>query len=217
MSKILIIEDDLAISDLLKMNLDMYGFDSKQAFDGLEGLEMMSQKPDLVVLDMMLPKKSGLEILPIIKKYGVPVIILTAKDSLKSKLQGFNLGADDYLTKPFEPLELISRINVVLRRNEQVIVENDFIFDDVSVCVTSRRVMKSGQIIDLTLKEFDLLHYFLINRGIALSREKLLDKIWDYDYSGNTRTVDMHVRNLRQKLDTDMIETVYKYGYRFDG
>ena len=218
MTKILIVEDDVAISDLIKMNLDMYGFTSLQAKDGQEGLNLLSSNPDLVVLDVMLPKISGYELLPEIKKLNIPVIMLTAQSSLKSKINGFNLGADDYMTKPFENLELISRINAVLRRNVPIqLIDQDFQFEDTKVLIDSRKVIKSGVEIELTLKEFDLLHYFILNKGIALSRETLLDKIWSYDFLGNTRTVDMHVQKLRYKLDTKLIETVYKFGYRFDG
>ena len=218
MTKILIVEDDIAISDLIKMNLDMYGFTSLQAKDGQEGLNLLSSNPDLVVLDVMLPKISGYELLPEIKKLNIPVIMLTAKSSLKSKIDGFNLGADDYMTKPFENLELISRINAVLRRNVPIqLIDQDIQFEDIKVLIDSRKVIKSGVEIELTLKEFDLLHYFILNKGIALSRETLLDKIWSYDFLGNTRTVDMHVQKLRYKLDTKLIETVYKFGYRFDG
>lgn len=218
MPKILIIEDDQAISDLLKMNLEMYGFETKQAADGQVGLDMLKENPDLVVLDLMLPKLNGYDLLPEIKAKGIPVIMLTAQSSLKSKVEGFNLGADDYMTKPFESLELISRINAVLRRNQPLkVVESAFNFEDIQVLIDSRQVTKAGKKLDLTLKEFDLLHYFIINKGIALSRETLLEKIWHYDYMGNSRTVDMHVQKLRAKLDTHAIETVYKYGYRFDG
>lgn len=219
MSKILIIEDDVAIAELIKMNLDMYGFESLHASDGEEGYNLLSLKPDLVILDIMIPKINGYELLPSIKKLNIPVIILTAKSSLKSKIDGFNLGADDYMTKPFENLELISRINAVLRRNEPIhVLDDEFRFDvDTKVLISSRKVIKSNVEIELTLKEFDLLHYFILNRGIALSRETLLNKIWSYDYFGNTRTVDMHVQKLRAKLQTESIETVYKFGYRFDG
>ncbi len=218
MTKILIVEDDVAISDLIKMNLDMYGFTSLQAKDGQEGLNLLSSNPDLVVLDVMLPKISGYELLPEIKKLNIPVIMLTAQSSLKSKIDGFNLGADDYMTKPFENLELISRINAVLRRNVPIqLIDQDIQFEDTKVLIDSRKVIKSGVEIELTLKEFDLLHYFILNKGIALSRKTLLDKIWSYDFLGNTRTVDMHVQKLRYKLDTKLIETVYKFGYRFDG
>lgn len=219
MSKILIIEDDIAIAELIKMNLDMYGFESLHACDGVEGLKLLSSRPDLVVLDMMLPKISGIDLLPSIKKLSIPVIILTAQSSLKSKIAGFNLGADDYMTKPFENLELISRINAVLRRNGPIhVIDDVFHFDvDTKVLFNSRKVIKLGEEIELTLKEFDLLRFFILNRGIALSRDTLLDKIWSYDYLGNTRTVDMHVQKLRSKLQTKLIETVYKFGYRFDG
>jgi len=219
MPKILIVEDDIAISDLIKMNLDMYGFTSIQAKDGLEGFNSLSSKPDLVILDVMLPKISGYELLPEIKKHNIPVIMLTAKTSLKSKIEGFNLGADDYMIKPFENLELISRINAVLRRNEPIQILNRDIQlgEDIKILVDSRKVIKDGIEIELTRKEFDLLHYFILNKGIALSRETLLEKIWNYDFAGNTRTVDMHVQKLRCKLNTNLIETVYKFGYRFDG
>lgn len=218
MPKILIIEDDVAISDLIKMNLEMYGFETLQAFDGLSGLDQMENEPDLVVLDLMLPKMNGYEVLQQVKGNCIPVIMLTSQSSLSSKIKGFNLGADDYLTKPFESLELISRINAVLRRHEPIHAQiESYAFENIKMYVDKREVLKDECRVDLTHKEFELLHYLILNRGIALSREKLLKEIWSYDYKGNSRTVDMHVQKLRSKLETDMIETVYKYGYRFDG
>lgn len=215
MEKILIIEDEEPISELVKINLNMAGYEVIQAMDGEEGLKILNEgKVDLVILDIMLPKIDGYTLMPHILQKDIPVIVLTAKDSLRDKVVGLNMGADDYITKPFEGMELIARTKVVLRR----IVKEEKVkgFDDVQILLDSRRVLKNGSDVELTPKEFELLNVFVENKGIVLTREKLLEIVWEYDYEGNTRTVDIHVQRLRTKLNTDKIKTVYKIGYRLE-
>lgn len=215
MAKILVIEDEEAISELIRLNLTMVGYSVIQAMDGEEGLNLIkSSNPDLILLDLMLPKIDGYDLLPEITSRNIPVILLTAKDSLKDKVKGFSLGADDYITKPFEGMELIARIKAVLRRTNS---QNETLtFDDITIIPSQRKVYKGDKEIDLTLKEFDLLKVLVENKGVAFTREKLLELVWDTDFEGNTRTVDMHIQRLRSKLHTEKITTVYKIGYRLE-
>lgn len=215
MPKILVIEDEEAISELIRLNLTMVGFNVVQAMDGQEGLDLIkSSNPDLILLDLMLPKIDGYDLLPEITSRNIPVILLTAKDSLKDKVKGFSLGADDYITKPFEGMELIARIKAVLRRTSNI--SETLTFDDITLIPSQRKVYKGDKEIDLTLKEFDLLKVLVENKGVAFTREKLLELVWDTDFEGNTRTVDMHIQRLRSKLHTEKITTVYKIGYRLE-
>ena len=215
MTRILVIEDEEAISELIRLNLTMVGYNVIQAMDGQEGLDLIkSSNPDLILLDLMLPKIDGYDLLPEITSRNIPVILLTAKDSLKDKVKGFSLGADDYITKPFEGMELIARIKAVMRRTGSV---NDTLtFDDITIILNQRKVYKGDREVDLTLKDFELLKVLVENKGIAFSREKLLELVWDTDFEGNTRTVDMHIQWLRSKLHTEKITTVYKIGYRLE-
>lgn len=214
MARILIVEDEKAINDLIRRNLTLVGHECEQVYNGLDAIELVSSRPfDLVILDIMLPGASGYEVIGEIK--DTPVIFLTAKAKLEDRLTGLRLGADDYIVKPFEMLELIERVNAVLRRTmaEQTVFE----FDDISVDLVGKRVTKAGEEVALTPKEFELLAAFIAHRNIALSREKLLYLVWTYDYDGNDRTVDTHVRRLRQKLGLeDRLKTVYKLGYRLE-
>lgn len=215
MAKILIVEDEEPIRELIKLHLSMAGYETFEAEDGAEGLRLIREKElDLIVLDVMLPRLNGYELLPHISSKDIPVILLTAKNTMKDKVQGLNLGADDYITKPFEGIELIARINALLRRSGKLNKTKGF--DDIEIHFEERKVFKSGTEVDLTPKEFELLNYLVDNKGIAISRDRLLELLWDYDYEGNTRTVDMHVQRLRSKLDTERISTVYKIGYRLD-
>lgn len=215
MKRILVVEDEEPIRELIKLNLTMVGYEVVEAEDGEEGLNIINNASlDLIVLDIMIPKINGYELLPHIRTKNIPVILLTAKDSIKDKVKGLNLGADDYITKPFESVELIARINALLRRCEKR--DNIKKFDDIEIHEDERRVFKNGKEIELTLKEFELLNLLLDNKGIALSREKILKYVWNYDFEGSTRTVDMHIQKLRHKLGTDKITTVYKVGYRLE-
>lgn len=213
MAKILIAEDERAINDLIKLNLTLVGHKCEQAFDGAAALERaLSGEYDLLILDVMLPELSGFEIIGQIK---TPVIFVTARVSVEDRLRGLKLGADDYIVKPFEILELVERVRAVLRRTKG---EGEaFEFDGIRVEFDTRRVYKDGSEVILKPKEFDLLSAFITNRNLALSREKLIELVWNFDYDGDTRTVDVHVQKLRGKLGiTDRLKTVYKMGYRLE-
>lgn len=214
MAKILIVEDEKAINDLIKFNLELVGHECSQVFDGESGLaEALKLKYDLLILDVMLPKLLGFDIMEHIE--GTPVIFVTAKSSSQDKIKGFRLGADDYITKPFNILELVERVKAVLRRTKAD--AGAFKFDDIRIEFYNRRVYKDGKEIMLKPREFDLLEVLVNNRNLALSREKLLNLVWEFDYEGDTRTVDVHIQRLRQKLGiSERIQTVYKTGYRFE-
>ncbi len=213
---ILVVEDEKPVNDLITMNLSLVGYSFDKAYNGLEAYEKIkSNKYHLILLDIMLPKMDGFELAAKVKKLNIPVIFITAKGSLSSKMEGFELGAEDYIVKPFEMLELIARIKVVLRNKYG---ENDeYIVDDVVMDVKQRRVTKNGVDIPLTKMEFDLFEMLIINKNIAISREKLLEGVWGYDSESETRTVDVYIQKLRKKLGlTDRIKTVYKIGYRLE-
>lgn len=214
--KILIVEDDEAISNLININLNMVGYETKQEFDGQEALAAIKkEKFDLIIMDIMLPGIDGFEIMQKIKDMNIPVIFLTAKNSVIDKVKGLKLGAEDYMVKPFETVELIARIEVVLRRYGK---SEDYLeFKDLKVYEEERVVKKGDTEIELTLKEFELLILLIKNKNIALSREQILEQVWGYEYFGETRTVDTHVQRLRKKLGLlDNIKTVYKVGYRLE-
>ena len=214
---ILIVEDDESISNLIKLNLSMAGYQSSQIFDGLEVVERLKEETfDLILLDIMLPGMNGFELMEEIKKYKILVIYLTAKNSLMDKVTGLKLGAEDYIVKPFEAMELLARIEVVLRRYNK---EEDKIiqFKQISIDEIERRVKKDNEIVNLTLKEFELLRLLVKNKNRALTREFLLEKVWGTEYMGETRTIDTHIQNLRRKLDlNEDIKTIYKIGYRLE-
>lgn len=214
--KILIVEDDEPISNLIKLNLSMASYESKQIFDGLEAFNILKKEHfDLILLDIMLPGISGFELMEKIKDLNIPVIFLTAKNGLSDKVIGLKSGAEDYIVKPFEAIELLARIEVVLRRYHK----NDSCieFMNLKVYEDERIVKKDDKIIELTLKEFELIVLLIKNKNIALSREYLLETIWGYEYMGETRTVDTHIQQIRKKLDLrDNIKTVYKIGYRLE-
>ena len=214
MAKILIVEDELPINNLIKKNLELVGhdcfsvFDGEAVFDALENAEF-----DLILLDIMLPKFDGFQVMEEIK--DIPVIFLTARSDVSDRVKGLKLGADDYIVKPFEMLELLARIEAVLRRTQKNIAV--FSLDNVDVNMTDRTVKVDGKDADLLPKEFELLEVLIRNQNIALSRDKLLELAWGYDYTGETRTVDNHIQKLRSKLGwEDRIKTVYKLGYRLE-
>ncbi|AEB74759.1 response regulator transcription factor [Clostridium botulinum] len=212
--RILVVEDDLAIGDLIEINLQMSGYEVLKAIDGEEAKEVFDKEDiDLVLLDVMLPKIDGFQLIKYIKKKDIPVIFLTAKNSVIDKVKGLRLGADDYIVKPFENIELLARIEVVERRynKDDKIIK----FKNIEVDINKRIVKLNGDYVELTLKEFQLLLLFIKNKNIALSREQILNKVWGYDYVGETRTVDIHVNRLREKLDLrNNIKTIFKVGYR---
>ena len=214
MARILIVEDEELIHKLIVKNLTLVGHECLSAYDGLAAKTVIeTERPDLIVLDVMLPGLSGFELIKLAGE--IPVIFVTAKVGLEDRLRGLALGAEDYIVKPFEMQELLARVNVVLRRVKRGL--NAITVDGVTVDFDSHRVLRGGDVVELTAKEFALLETLIQNRNLALSRDKLLDLVWGYDYVGDTRTVDVHIQQLRKKLGfKDRINTVYKVGYRFD-
>ena len=215
MLQILVVEDEHSISNLIQVNLTRAGYACDCAYDGLAAVDMLDKKPyDLVLLDIMLPGADGYEIMDYIAPLELPVIFLTAKASVADRVKGLRMGADDYLTKPFEIIELLARVESVLRRyhkTEQVLTEGDLVVD-----TASRTVTKKGETISLTKKEFDLLLLFVRNKNIALYRETIYERIWGGEYMGDSRTVDLHVQRMRKKAGLEeQIQTVYRVGYRY--
>ena len=214
MANILIVEDEVNINNLMKRNLELVGHSCTQIFDGRKAADAIASGAfDLMILDVMLPGFSGFDLIK--QTDGTPVIFVTAKGGLEDRLRGLRLGADDYIVKPFEILELVARVDVVLRRTHAT--SNSFSFDDIRVEFDSRKVFKNGEEVGLRPKEYELLEALIRNRNLALSREKLLNIVWDYDYAGDARTVDVHIQKLRKKLGIDeRLKTVYKTGYRLE-
>lgn len=214
--KILVVEDEVAIRDLIKINLEIVGYDVFIAEDGIVAKEFLkNQLVDLILLDVMIPGIDGFSLIEEIKKYNIPVIFVTAKESVLDRVKGLRLGADDYIIKPFETIELLARIEAVLRRYNKE--ERNLKFKNIEVDVKKRTVKVNGNEVYLTAKEYDLIVLFLQNKNIAMSREQILDKVWGFDYVGETRTVDIHVQRIREKLDLkDNIKTVFKVGYRLE-
>ena len=214
MANVLIVEDDKPINELIAKNLKLVGHSYAQVFNGIEGVRAASETAfDLIIMDVMLPGLDGFEV---IKKIPpAPVIFVTAKDGLEHRLNGLSLGADDYIVKPFEMLELLARVEAVLRRTYKK--EELFCLDNTVVDLSSRMVKVDGVEIDLSPREFELLEVLIKNQNIALSRDKLLELAWGYDYGGETRTVDTHIQKLRSKLGWEnRIKTLYKLGYRLE-
>lgn len=216
MIKILIVEDEEAISDLIRMNLVKAGYHCECAFDGVTAADILSQERfDLILLDIMLPGINGYELLDYIKVLDMPVIFITAMGELNDRVKGLKAGADDYITKPFEIVELLARVETVLRRYHKA--DDKINILDVEIDIPSRVVMKNGKQIMLTLKEFELLLLFVRNRNIALYRETIYENVWESSYLGDSRTVDLHVQRLRKKLEwEEVIKAVYKVGYRLE-
>lgn len=215
MKKILIVDDEESIRELIKMNLEIAGYECFEAKDGAEALNMLNNNYDLVLLDIMLPVHNGYELAPSFIEKNIPVIFLSAKNATIDKVKGLKIGADDYITKPFESIELLARIESVLRRTNKE--SNEFKYKNIVVNFDSRKVYLDNNEVELTNKEYELLEILIKNKNLALSREKLLEIVWDYEYAGDTRTIDMHIQKLRKKLNLEEdIVTVYKYGYRFE-
>ena len=216
-NRILIVEDEEAIAKMISMNLKVSNYDTKIFYDGEEAAQSLLEdsKYDLALLDVMLPGKDGFELLEIMKAYKIPVIFLTAKDDVASKIQGLKGGAEDYIVKPFEILELLVRVEKVLERVNKL--EGTLIIGDVEINLKEHVVYKDGQEIVLKPMEFQLLAVLAKNKNIAISRENLLKMVWGTEYFGETRTVDVHIGQLRKKLDLgDKIKTVSKLGYRLE-
>ena len=216
-NRILLVEDDHAIADAVALNLRTVGYEVSAFDDGGEAAAALEKEHsfDLALLDIMLPGLDGFALFALMEKYNIPVIYMTAKTDSESEVRGLKEGAEDYIVKPFEIVELLARVEVVLRRYKKT---NTVInIEDVSIDTEARRVTKNGVPVDLTIKEYDLLLLLVRNPGIALFRETLFERVWGYDYIGETRTLDSHVQRLRRKLGwEDKIKTVYKIGYRLD-
>jgi two-component system OmpR family response regulator len=225
-NKILVVEDDPNILEALRYNLGKEGYDTFTAVDGVQALEAArASKPDLIILDIMLPKMSGFEVCRILRnEKAVPIIMLTARDDEIDKVTGLDLGADDYMTKPFSMRELMARIRAMLRRVEiqAVTPETPVKFGDLEIDVLHHVITRAGITLNLSPKEFDLLVFLTTNKGLVFSRDQLLEKVWGYEYSGDTRTVDVHIRWLREKIEDNSEEpkhliTIRGVGYKFEG
>lgn len=217
MLDILIVEDEQAIANLIYINLSDEGYRCTCAFDGKQAADIIEKENfDLILLDIMLPEIDGYELLEYVKPIGTPVIFITAKGAVNDRIKGLKLGADDYIVKPFQIGELSARVEAVLRRYGKS--EKQLSFHDVIINTESRQVKKNGQSIDLTVKEFDLLVELVRNKNVALYREKLYEKVWGVEFTGETRTLDSHIQRLRKKLEWEKhIKTVFRIGYRLEG
>jgi two-component system, OmpR family, alkaline phosphatase synthesis response regulator PhoP len=221
---ILVVDDEQRIIDLAKMYLDQDGYKVMSATDGVSALsKILEDKPDLVVLDLMLPGMDGLEVCRRVRaESDVPIIMLTARSDDIDKIVGLELGADDYLTKPFNPRELVARVKAILRRTDRKATRDDapihISIGNLTIDAQRRSVEIGNRTVDLRMKEFDLLQTLAENPSMVFSREKLLDVVWGYDFAGETRTVDVHIAHLRHKLDgmDATIETVWGVGYKLD-
>lgn len=229
-SRILVVDDETYIVELVKFNLEKEGYKVLVAYDGLNALEIVKEEhPDLIILDIMLPNMDGLEVCRHLKQspeYNkIPIIMLTAKGDEFDTVLGLEMGADDYIKKPFSPREMVARVKARLRalkilEAEKSIGKKAYVFRDLIIIPEKYEVFLGEEKLDLTPKEFELLRILALNQGKVFTREALLEKVWGYEYSGDTRTVDVHIRHLRQKLNDDSInpiylETVRGVGYRF--
>lgn len=224
--KILVVDDEENIQELIKFNLEKSGFNVIYTGNGIDAVKLIKEQfPQLVLLDLMLPGMDGLDVCKEIRKDSsmstIPIIMITAKVEEIDKIIGLELGADDYITKPFSVRELVARIKAILRRSKMQLVENTFNIGNLSMDFVKHEVIKSENKIDLTLKEFELLEILIKNKGGVMTRDFLFDKIWGYEYSGETRTVDVHIRHLRQKIEEDdknpaYIQTIRGIGYKFN-
>ncbi len=216
MIRILIAEDEKPISNLVAMSLKNAGYECECVYDGMSAADLIETNHyDLILLDIMLPQVNGYELMEYIRPMGIPVIFLTAKTSVMDKVRGLGMGAEDYLAKPFEIVELLARVEVVLRRYNK----NETIYrvGDLEVDTLCRIVKKNGAAVSLTNKEYELLLLFIRNKNIALFREVIYEKIWEKEYDGESRTVDLHVQRLKKKLGWEgKIKTIYKVGYRLE-
>ena len=221
--KVLIVEDDKNIADLLRLYLEKEGMDCQTAGDGLVGLEKFQQfQPELVLLDIMLPGMDGWSVCKKIRESSkVPVIMLTAKGELEDKVSGLEMGADDYITKPFEMKEVLARIHAVLRRfGEEEQTEKRLVFDKLVINLDSYELLVDGKRVDTPPKELELLYHLAASPNRVFTRNQLLDEVWGFDYFGDSRTVDVHVKRLREKLegvsDQWSLKTVWGVGYQFE-
>ena len=220
--KILVVDDEIRMRKLLKDFLVKSGYEVLEAEDGEKAVDtfMMEKEIALIILDVMMPKMDGWQVCREIRKCSkVPIIMLTAKSSEEDELRGFELGVDEYISKPFSPKILVARVEAVLRRSNKTAPEEVIHAGKIAIDKSAHQVTVDGQEIELSYKEFELLSYFAENQGIALSREKILNHVWNYDYFGDARTIDTHVKKLRSKLGKEVgeyIKTIWGMGYKFE-
>ena len=216
MLRILIVEDEASIASFIKKGLTSAGYECICAYDGLSAADLIEQKPfDLILLDVMLPGADGFELMDFIRPTETPVIFITAKTAVADRVKGLRLGADDYLIKPFEMIELLARMEAVLRRHHKGVSE--LTVGDVTAYLDSRHVIQNGQTVDLTMKEYELLVFLMQNRDRALFRETIYERVWQGEYSADTRTIDLHILRLRRKLKWEnRLISVNRIGYRLN-
>ena len=218
--KILVVDDETRMRKLVKDFLIVKGFQVVEAGDGEEAVDIFFEQKDiaLILLDVMMPKMDGWEVVKTIRKYSqVPILMLTARGEEQDELQGFKLGVDEYISKPFSPKILVARVEAILRRSSQGVQETIDV-GGIRIDKAAHQVEIDGKPVDLSYKEFELMTYFAENEGIALSREKILNNVWNYDYFGDARTIDTHVKKLRSKLGSkgEYIKTIWGMGYKFE-
>ena len=218
--RMLIADDDMHLRKLVSTYAELEGFQCQEAENAQEAIDLLDKTDfDILILDIMMPGKDGFEALAEIREHSqIPVIMLTARSEEYDKLLGFNLGADDYVSKPFSPKILVARVNALLRRTSGLAMDQTVSAGGIEIDKAAHIVKIDGNPVDLSFKEFELLTYFMENQGIALSREKILNNVWNYDYFGDARTIDTHVKKLRSKLGEkgEMIRTIWGMGYKFD-
>ncbi len=219
--KILVVDDESRMRKLVRDFLVKQNFDVLEAGDGEEAVDIFFREKDisLIILDVMMPKMDGWQVCREIRAYSkVPIIMLTAKSDERDELQGFDLGVDEYITKPFSPKILVARVEAILRRSNLLTNEDIISAGGIELNKSAHQVKIDGKDIELSFKEFELLAYFMENQGIALSREKILNNVWNYDYFGDARTIDTHVKKLRSKLGEkgELIKTIWGMGYKFE-
>ncbi len=219
--KILVVDDEARMRKLVRDFLVKSGYEVLEAGDGGEALDLFYENKDiaLIILDVMMPNIDGWSVCKEVREYSkVPIIMLTAKGDERDELQGFELGVDEYISKPFSPKILVARVGAILRRTNQLDAEESIEAGGIVINKAAHSVMIDGSPVELSYKEFELLTYFLENKGIALSREKILNNVWNYDYFGDARTIDTHVKKLRSKMGKkgDLIKTIWGMGYKFE-
>lgn len=219
--KVLVVDDESRMRKLVKDFLAREGYTVVEAGDGMEAMDIFYEEKDvaLVILDVMMPKMDGWQVCREIRQYSkVPIIMLTAKSDEKDELQGFDLGVDEYITKPFSPKILVARVEAILRRSNVLAADDTMEAGGIELNKAAHEVLIDGKSVELSYKEFELLAYFMSNQGVALSRERILNNVWNYDYFGDARTIDTHVKKLRSKLGAkgEYIKTIWGMGYKFE-
>ena len=220
MARVLVVDDEKLIVKGIRFSLEQDGYEVDCAYDGDEAIERAKEREyDVVLLDVMLPGHDGFEVCQTIREFSeMPIIMLTARSEERDELQGFELGVDEYISKPFSPKILVARVTAILRRTNALASDDLLHADGIEIDKAAHMVKIDGKPIELSYKEFELLTYFVENQGIALSREKILNNVWNYDYFGDARTIDTHVKKLRSKLGDkgDYIKTIWGMGYKFE-